>query len=109
MSRNQKVLAAVVAVLVVVACLAAVWVFVLHGGDAIRWRSDFHIDRLEELSELVTLRVQVSDVLCAEAAGAKENIGRARSNAEKTLRLLFKRLGWDVEIAWQGAQGVARR
>ena len=37
------------------------------------------------------------------AAGSKENIGRARSNAEKTLRLLFKRLGWDVEIAWQGA------
>ena len=196
MSRNQKVLAAVVAVLVVVACLAAVWVFVLHGGDAIRWRSDFHIDRLEELSELVTLRVQVSDVLCAEAkgvraaflvagdavisvdmglaqvanrddaartatlllpapavlnarvdhrrtltydvrrrlftssraesrvrdaamaraqglievaAGSKENIGRARSNAEKTLRLLFKRLGWDVEIAWQGAEEVASR
>ena len=71
MSRNQKVLAAVVAVLVVVACLAAVWVFVLHGGDAIRWRSDFHIDRLEELSELVTLRVQVSDVLCAEADGVR--------------------------------------
>lgn len=43
------------------------------------------------------------------AAGSKENIGRARSNAEKTLRLLFKRLGWDVEIAWQGAQGVASR
>ena len=34
---------------------------------------------------------------------------RARSNAEKTLRLLFKRLGWDVEIAWQGVGEVASR
>ena len=41
------------------------------GGDGIEWRSDFHIDRLEELSELVTLRVQVSDVLCAEADGVR--------------------------------------
>ena len=166
------------------------------GAEPVDWKSELRIDRLEELSELVSLRVQVSDVLCAEAkgvraafliagdaiisvdmglaqvtrcdagtgtatlllpgpsvlnarvdhrrtltydvttglfassraesrvrdaamaqaqtlievaAGSEENLARARQNAEKTLRLLFKRLGWDVDIAWQGAEEVASR
>jgi hypothetical protein len=151
-------------------------------------RSDLKIDRLEELSELVSLRVQVSDVLCAEtrgvraaflvagdalvgvdmararvvsqdpaagtaklelpepavlnarvdhrrtltydvetgfftsartesrvrdeamgraqalveaAAGSPGNIALAKGNAAKTLRLLFRQLGWEVEVGWQ--------
>lgn len=36
----------------------------------------------------------------AEAESA-DNIILAKGNAEKTLRLLFKQLGWDVEIRWQ--------
>lgn len=158
------------------------------GPPPIEYNSTLQLDRLEDLSELVSLRVQISDVLRAETKGVKaafliagdalisvdmgsaeivgedtetrvatillpepkvltprvdhrrtctydvqkslftrtrvesrvrdeamgkaqslveqaansaDNITLAKSNAEKTLRLLCKQLGWDVEIRWR--------
>lgn len=165
------------------------------GPPPIEYNSTLQLDRLEDLSELVSLRVQISDVLQAETKGVKaafliagdalisvdmgcaeivsedtetrvatillpepkvltprvdhrrtctydvqkslftrtrvesrvrdeamgqaqslveqaanssDNITLAKSNAEKTLRLLCKQLGWDVEIRWRAAHAGSR-
>jgi hypothetical protein len=45
--------------------------------------------------------------LVEAAAGSPGNIALAKSNAAKTLRLLFRQLGWEVEVGWQGGDGGA--
>ena len=46
--------------------------------------------------------------LVEQAANSSDNITLAKSNAEKTLRLLCKQLGWDVEIRWRAAHAGSR-
>ena len=46
--------------------------------------------------------------LVEQAANSSDNITLAKSNAEKTLRLLCKQLGWDVEIRWRAAHTGSR-
>ncbi len=47
-----------------------------------------------------------AQALVEAAAGSSDNIILAKRNADKTLRLLFKQLGWDVEIRWAQSKGT---